>query len=408
MPPEDFEDLNPPRATGRFRLEPVAQSGLPALGMWRHSFVIADVNGDRVPDIVSPPARLGGDPSLHIWLGNGQGRFARQKLTYTEGGKPKLLSGGYGGVAVGDIDGDGKLDVVMAAHSGGLYALFGEGEGRYDVVRKGLPVREFSTQAVVLTDVNGDGKLDIVASLDTYDMDRGPEWAPDQLRVYLYDGNRGFTYAPEALIDAAHSNCLAAWDYNGDGRLDVLTGSQIYGAVQFLWKNDGNGRFSTGFFPEIEIHGFHFAMAPGTYGKQRVPAFADAFNRSTRSPVRLQAEGVTVYSYESGAWTRHRIWRKKSGKSALFALAMGDLDGDGLDDVLFPDSEAGRLRIFLQSPEGGFAEASEQQEPALTSPGQCIRVADLNGDGRLDIVLSQTYRGGTQDRGGWTVYLNKA
>src|SRR5678815_5390851 len=53
MPPEDFEDLTPARASANFRLEPVADSGLPATGMWRHSFAVADMNGDGIPDIVA-------------------------------------------------------------------------------------------------------------------------------------------------------------------------------------------------------------------------------------------------------------------------------------------------------------------------------------------------------------------
>ena len=408
MPAADFEDLTPPRVTGAFRLERVADSGLPDTGMWRHSFVIADINGDGIPDIVSPPARLGSEARLHIWLGDGHGKFVRQKLEFFEDGKPApYFSLAYGGLAVGDLDGDGKLDIVAASHSAGLVALYGRGGGAYDVVKKGLPGREFSSQAVALADVNGDGKLDVVASTDIYEGTT-TAWEPSQIRVFLNDGHRGFQLAKNALVGGAYSNSLTAWDYDGDGRLDILTGAHIYGAVELLWKNDGDGKFSVGFVPDIEIHGYHFAMAPGTFGARRVPAFADAFNRLTNVPVKRQAQCVTVYSYENGAWTRHRVWRKKDSKTYMYGLAMGDLDGDGLDDLVFADSEVGRLRIFLQRPDGTFAEADEKQEPAIAAIGQCVRLADLDGDGRLDIVVSETYASSTSgQRGGWSVFLNR-
>jgi hypothetical protein len=411
MPPEDFEDLTPARVPAAFRLEEVKPSGLPGQGMWRHSFVVADMNGDGIPDIIAPPARLGGDATLHIWLGDGKGGFARQKLTYTENGKPKAnFSIDYGAVAVGDIDGDGKMDVATASHAAGLIVLFGQGDGAYAISRKGLPVRDFSSRAIVLTDVNGDGKLDIVASWDKYEPTTGAKWDPHQLRVYLYDGAQGWKYSPDALVDGAYSYALEAWDYNRDGKTDVLTGSNAYGAVQLLWKNLGNGKFAVEFFPQIEIYGYHFAVAPGTFGKERAPAFADAFTRATNVPVRLNAEGVTVYASKDGAWTRHRVWRKKEGKTSLNALAMGDIDGDGLDDVVFGDStdDVFTLRVFLQQADGTFKEADAKQEPRLDSQAQCIRLADLNRDGRLDFVVSKTYSAGrTKDPGGWSVYLNR-
>src|SRR5262249_29212336 len=186
----DFADLAPARVSGRLKLEKVAQTGLPNQGMWRASFVLADANGDGIVDIIAPPARVG-DGKLKIWLGDGKGGFALWPLTITDPAKPQdRFSIDYGAVAIGDIDGDGNLDIVSASHGAGLVSLFGDGKGGFTVVRTGLPTREFSSQAVVLLDANGDGKLDIVASRDNASTSTSQNQTVDttQVRVYIFQG----------------------------------------------------------------------------------------------------------------------------------------------------------------------------------------------------------------------------
>jgi len=406
-PPADFTDLFPPRQAGRVRLQKV-DSGLPTEGLWRSSFEIADVNGDGSADIVSPPSRIGGHPVLHIWVGDGKGKFTRWDLSFTEEGKEKpQRSIDYGGVAVADIDGDGHSDVASASHNGGLATFFGDGKGGFRVVRAGLPKRDFSAQAVVLLDANQDKRLDLVASRDVVESAKGKGVDKQQVRVYINVGPGGWQFH-DGLAGGFYSGSLRAWDYDGDGLKDVLTGSHYNGALTLLWKNTGDASFTPVSFPEVEIYAYHFATAPGTFGADRRPAFADAFYMSTGEPEPARAAGITLYSYQNGKWTRHRVWRKKDGKTLQYAVAMGDLDGDRLDDVVFPDSEERRLRIFFQQPDGSFVEAEDREEPSLDSPGQCVRLADLDGDGRLDIVLAKTVSSTRpEDRGGWDVYLNR-
>jgi hypothetical protein len=409
VPLSDFTDIALTRVSGRLKLDPAAETGLPAGGMWRSSFVVADINGDGIPDIVAPSPRMG-DNKLHVWLGDGKGSFSEWPLIFRQNGKPAPnFAIGYGGVAVGDIDGDGKVDVVCAWHGGGLVSLFGDGKGGFEIERTGLPAgRDFSAQAVVLLDADGDGKLDIVASRDIVESNPGQGLDYRQIRVYLYRGKKGWEFKSDGLIGGLYSNSLTAWDYDGDGRKDVLTGSHYSGGLTLIWKNAGNATFTPVLFKAIEIYAYHFASAPGTFGKSRVPAFADAYLMQTNTPESARAAGITLYAFADGEWTRHRVWRKKDGKSLLYALAMGDLDGDGLDDVVFADSEERRLRVFFQQPDGSFVEVAENEEPALDSPGQCVRLADLDGDGRLDVVLSKTITAADpRDKGGWNVYLNK-
>ncbi len=405
-PLADFEDLSPARVAAPVHLVPVAETGLPIDGLWRASFVMADINGDGIPDIVAPPARLEGTAKPHVWLGDGKGHFTPWPLTFIEDGKPNpRFSLDYGGVAVGDIDGDGHMDIVAASHSGGLVSLFGDGKGTFRVVRTGLPGREFSSQAITLVDADGDGKLDIVASADGA-LDNAQ--FQTQVRVYLYRGAAGWQFNPGGITGGLFSNSVQAWDFDRDGKADILTASHYIGGLTLLWKNLGTGSFAPVRFPEIEIYAYHFGSAPGTFGKARVPAFADAYYMITNQPREARATGISVYSFDQGKWARHRVWRKKDGETSQYAVAMGDLDGDGLDDIVFPDSQTNRLRVFFQKPDGSFVEMAEKDEPAIDSSGQCVRLVDLDGDGRLDVVLSKTVVSSrTNDKGGWSVYLNR-
>jgi len=197
---EDFESIVPPVASNGIRLEDVEKTGLPDRGMWRASFVVADMNGDGIADIVAPPNRMG-DGKLRVWLGNGKGAFTAWPVSFTEEGKPNArFTIDYGAVAVGDLDGDGKQDVVSASHGRGLVALYGDGKGGFRVVRTGLPAADFSSQSVVLLDADGDGKLDIVASRDGPGQDQKGTIDVQQVRVYLNRGKDGFEFKKDALV----------------------------------------------------------------------------------------------------------------------------------------------------------------------------------------------------------------
>jgi VCBS repeat protein len=406
VPLADFEELAPATATASVRFELLPDSGLPREGLWRASFVLADMNGDGIPDIVAPPARLGGDGKPHIWLGDGKGHFTAWPLTFSEDGVPRPdFSTEYGGIAAGDIDGDGKMDLATASHNGGIVALFGDGKGNFVISRKGLPQRDFSSQAIALIDVDGDGRPDIVASRDS--PDARPESDLNQVRTYLYRSPRSWEFRSNSLPGAAYSYSMSAWDYDRDGKVDLLTGSHVFAAPFVLWKNGGKGEFAPIFIPELESISFHFATRPGSFGREKLPAFVDAYSKFMQEPL-SSAVGVNVYSLKNGAWTVHRVFRKKGANTFLYAVAMGDLNGDGLDDVVFPDSDLKKVRIFLQSPEGRFIEIPAAQEPDIDSPAQCVRLADINGDGRLDIVVAKTVSSSSPtDPGGWSIYLNR-
>jgi hypothetical protein len=174
---------------------------------------------------------------------------------------------------------------VSASHGAGLVSLFGDGKGGFTVVRAGLPKRDFSAQAVTLADVDGDGKLDLIASRDVVEQDAGTVVDKMQVRVYQFLGrDRGWQHLKEGIVGGFYSNCLNAWDFDGDGKQDVLTGSHYTGALTLLWKSKGDGTFAPVSFPAIEVYSYHFATAPGKFGASGAPAFADAILMATNVP----------------------------------------------------------------------------------------------------------------------------
>ena len=408
-PLADYESITPPRVSAALRLEEVPNSGLPDEGYWRSSFAVADMNGDGIPDIVATPPRLAGSTNLTIWLGDGTGHFKPWTLRFL-GGDGKELAGfglDYGGVAIGDVDGDGRLDVVTASHTRGIFAFFGDGKGTFVVTGDGFLGGSFSAQAVALADLNGDGKLDVIAATDKYEVS-SVGWQRDQAHAYLYAGNRSFKLNREGILDASFSNSAVAWDFDGDGRKDVLLGSQYFAAVQLLFKNQGDGTLAPVAVPDVEVWAYHFAVVPGTFGKSRAKAFADLFYKGGMEDPDLRVAGINLHVYRDGRWEKHVVWREKGCKAVLRTVAVGDLDGDGLDDVVFPDTFRGRLRIFFQQSDGSFKEADEKDEPKIGPVAQHVELVDLDRDGRLDVVLAKTVESvDPPNQGGWTVFLNK-
>jgi len=185
---------------------------------------IADVNGDGKLDIVvsnwcinnTVPCPSG---AVAVLLGNGDGTF-RVPTTYSSGGVYST------DVAIGDLNGDGKPDIVVvncgnAANNhcigagGNAGVLIGNGDGTFQQVQS-IPLGGggFGAIAVAIADINADGKLDIIVAGDCTSGGCGG--------VLL--GNGDGTFQPEIAFDSAGliAFSLAIGDVNGDGRPDIV------------------------------------------------------------------------------------------------------------------------------------------------------------------------------------------
>jgi len=192
-------------------------------GRTPYSVAVDDLNGDGWPDLAV--ANLGDGPaftngSVSVLLGNGDGTL-RRAVNYVTGPGPSS-------VAVGDFNGDGKLDIVVANYgsgpaftNGSISVLLGNGHGAFRVAINTSIVP--SPVSIAVADFNGDGSLDVAVSHDSYGTG-----APAAASVMLGNGDGTFQSAASFGVGVFlrdSDRTLAVGDFNGDGKPNLAVAS---------------------------------------------------------------------------------------------------------------------------------------------------------------------------------------
>lgn len=309
----------------------------------------ADFNGDGYRDVVVVDTATGA--SAFVLLNTGAGGF----------GAPIAVpvSQAQTDVVAGDFDGDGNADIVTTqASSGTVVLLPGDGAGGFGTaieIDAGT-----SPGSLAAGFLNGDGDLDLVT------VHAG------RVGVYLSDDTTGALQIP-GLIEtdttpgaAPGISQIVEADMNNDGSVDLVIGDLSESDVE-IWLGDGSGAFT--FASAWFIGGNALAVTTGDYDNDGNTDFAAATGSNL---MRI------FFGNGAGGTITNSVRVLGSPSTGSDQIASGDVDGDGVDDIVVCTNTA---TFFLP---GGSSPANIG--PAASS----VSLSDLDLDGDLDVVLENT------------------
>jgi len=383
-----------------------------AAGIDPISVVIGDLNGDGKPDLVTANDSY---DDVSVLLGNGDGTFQPQARFPVGDHPPFRVANHPSSVAIGDVNGDGKPDLVTAnEYSNEVSVLLGNGDGTFQ------PPAHFAVAAggrplsVAIGDVNGDGKPDLVtANSYTGDMSvllgngdgtfrpptnfaagdhnpfSSPIWVaigdvnrdgrPDLITVEAGDqavsvllGNGDGTFRPQARLVAGDApESMAIGDINGDGKPDLITANKVSGDVSVL-LGDGDGTFQ----PQARF-------AVGSSPQSVAIGDVNGDGRPDLVTANAASDDVSVL-LGNGDGTFRPQARFAVGRFS-FSVAIGDVNGDGKPDLVTASAASDDVSVLLGNGDGTFR--PQARFTAGRGPVS-VAIGDINGDGKLDLVTA--------------------
>ncbi len=342
----------------------VTATNLPLLFTQTQAVAMGDLDGDGDLD-----AFVGNVGQNRLYRNGGGGTGAFTDVTATN--LPAQL-GNTTAVALGDVDGDGDLDVLLGSYTQNRLYLNNSGTGTFTDATFQLPAMVAATWAVALGDVDGDGDLD--ALIGNFESPGTPN------RLFLNNGFGLFTDAtPQLPVMFDDTQAVTFGDLDGDGDLDAFVGN--FEQQNRLLVNNGSGVFvdATGQLPAHQDETLHVAL-----GDVDGDGDLDALIGNNRQDRLYLNDG-------SGAFTDATA-QLPANLDATRAVAIGDVDGDGDLDALIGNRvlQGQPNRLYLNNGVGVFSDAGSLL-PSIATYTTAVALGDVDADGDLDALIGSSY-----------------
>lgn len=314
------------------------------------SMLSADVNSDGKVDLVSS-----GPNFVDVLLGNGDGTFlARRSYVST-------VATNLDDIDIGDFNGDGVSDILGSGSTGNVLMLYlGNSNGTFKVSTSIANVGGPYSSSV--GDFNRDGYLDFAAGSN----------ALGKINIHLGNGNGTFKASTSYLAPSAAGMNTA--DLNLDGNLDLVIGDSVNPGRFSVLMGNADGTFKATISYSVDSHFVTRVVLRDVNGDGYTDMVSGSTTTNTRVAVNIgNGDGSfrIATTYQTGGTYSHEV-------------AVGDINGDGVFDIVAANYASNSTSVLLGNANGTFKYGVTFSDTGVGPHG--IVLADLNADGADDIA----------------------